>query len=173
MCRPFCFGGKISIWKFRSSRILWGVLRNAVQAKMKFETQSKQALIFRREATEKEKRKSMILSRRGSENFTNINASRSFMCKRKTLLLLLRYMFFMESGRLDMQITYNAKTDVLYIRLDDRRQDVINRRISDDVVLDMGQNETIVGIEIVDASSHTNLKNILPIEYQVAAGVNG
>ena len=82
-------------------------------------------------------------------------------------------MIFMESGRPEMQITYNAKTDVLYIRLDDRRQDVINRRISDDVVLDMGQNETIVGIEIVDASSHTNLKNILPIEYQVAAGVNG
>ena len=82
-------------------------------------------------------------------------------------------MFFMENGRLDMQIVYNAKTDVLYIRLDDTRQDVVNRRISDDVVLDVGKDETIVGIEIIDASSHTNLKKILPIEYQVAAGVNG
>jgi uncharacterized protein YuzE len=82
-------------------------------------------------------------------------------------------MFSTENGRLKMQISYNAKTDVLYIRLDDRRQDVMNRRVSEDVVLDIGQNETIVGIEIVDASSHTNLKNILPIEYQVTAGVSG
>jgi len=71
-----------------------------------------------------------------------------------------------------MQITYNAKTDVLYIRLDDARQALINRRISDDVVLDMGKGEKIVGIEIMDASAHINLKAILPIEYQVDAGVS-
>ncbi len=71
-----------------------------------------------------------------------------------------------------MQITYNAKTDVLYFRLDDAKQDVINQRVSDDVVLDVGKDERIVGIEILEASSHTNLKTILPIEYQVAAGVS-
>lgn len=67
---------------------------------------------------------------------------------------------------------YNAKTDVLYIRLDDAKQDVINQRVSGDVVLDVGKDDKIVGIEILDASSHTNLKTILPIEYQVAAGVS-
>jgi uncharacterized protein YuzE len=71
-----------------------------------------------------------------------------------------------------MQIVYNAKTDVLYIRLDDAKQDVINQRVSDDVVLDLGKDDRIVGIEILDASSHTNLKTILPIEYQIEAGVN-
>ncbi|GJQ53206.1 MAG: hypothetical protein HKUEN02_20530 [Anaerolineaceae bacterium] len=71
-----------------------------------------------------------------------------------------------------MQIMYNAKTDVLYIRLDDAKQDVINQRVSGDVVLDVGKDDKIVGIEILDASSHTNLKTILPIEYQVAAGVS-
>jgi len=70
-----------------------------------------------------------------------------------------------------MQIMYNAKTDVLYIRLDDRKQDVINQQVSGDVVLDVGKDDKIVGIEILDASFHTNLKTILPIEYQVAAGV--
>lgn len=30
---------------------------------------------------------------------------------------------------------YNDKTELLYIRLDDRRQDVINRRVSEDIVL--------------------------------------
>jgi len=71
-----------------------------------------------------------------------------------------------------MQILYNAKSDVLYIRLDDAKQDVINQRVSDDVVLDLGNDDRIVGIEILDASSHTNLKTILPIEYQIEAGVN-
>ena len=71
-----------------------------------------------------------------------------------------------------MQISYNVKTDVLYIRLDDTKQDVINQRISDDVVLDIGKGEKIIAIEILDASAHINLKKILPVEYQVAAGVS-
>jgi len=71
-----------------------------------------------------------------------------------------------------MQIMYNAKTDVLYIRLDDVKQDVVNQRVSNDVVLDLGKDDKIVGIEILDASSHTNLKTILPIEYQIEAGVS-
>jgi uncharacterized protein YuzE len=35
-----------------------------------------------------------------------------------------------------MHVSYNDKTDLLYIRLDDRRQEVINRRVPDDVVLE-------------------------------------
>ena len=80
-------------------------------------------------------------------------------------------MSFTANGRFDMQILYNAKTDVLYIRLDDAKQDVINQRVSEDLVLDIGKNDKIVAIEIVDASTHINLKNVLPVEYQVAAGV--
>lgn len=71
-----------------------------------------------------------------------------------------------------MQIMYNAKTDVLYIRLDDEKQEVINQRVSEDVVLDVAKGNKIVGIEILEASSHTNLKTILPVEYQVAAGIS-
>ena len=70
-----------------------------------------------------------------------------------------------------MQVLYNAKTDTLYIRLDESKQAVINKRVSDDVVLDVGQGDKIVGIEIVDASSHLNLKNILPIEFKLTAGI--
>ena len=81
-------------------------------------------------------------------------------------------MFFTENGRLDVQIVYNAKTDVLYLRLDEAKQDVINQRVSEDVVLDIGNEDKIIGIEILDASSHTNLKTILPIEYQITAGVS-
>jgi uncharacterized protein YuzE len=71
-----------------------------------------------------------------------------------------------------MQIIYNSKSDILYIRLDDTQQDLINQRVSEDVVLDLGNEDKIVGIEILDASAHLNLKNILPIEYQLAAGIH-
>ena len=68
-----------------------------------------------------------------------------------------------------MQVLYNAKTDTLYIRLDESKQVVINKCVSDDVVLDVGQGDKIVGIEIIDASSHLNLKNILPIDFKLTA----
>lgn len=71
-----------------------------------------------------------------------------------------------------MQIVYNSKSDILYIRLDDIKQDVINQRVSEDVTLDIGKEDRIIGIEILDASLRLNLKNILPVEYQVAAGMN-
>ena len=66
-----------------------------------------------------------------------------------------------------MQILYNANTDLLYLRLDDRKQTVINQRLAEDIVLDIGEGEKIVGIEILDASSHLSLERLLPVQYQV------
>jgi uncharacterized protein YuzE len=67
-----------------------------------------------------------------------------------------------------MNIVYNDKTDLLYIRLDDRKQDVINRRIAEDIVLDIGEGDRIVGIEILDASKHVLLERLLPVKYELA-----
>lgn len=66
-----------------------------------------------------------------------------------------------------MQILYNAKTDLLYIRLDDRKQPVINKRLSEDIVLDVGEGDRIVGIEILDASKRLNLERLLPVKYEI------
>ncbi len=66
-----------------------------------------------------------------------------------------------------MHILYNVKTDLLYIRLDDQKQPVINRRVADDVVLDIGEGDRIVGIEILDASQRLNLERLLPVQYRV------
>lgn len=68
-----------------------------------------------------------------------------------------------------MNITYNDNVDLLYIRLDDRKQQVINKRISEDIVLDIGEDDRIVGIEILDASKRVNLDRILPISYKASA----
>ena len=77
-------------------------------------------------------------------------------------------MYSMESGRYKMHVFYNDKTDLLYIRFDNRKQNVSNRRVSDDVVLDIGEAEKIIGIEILDASKHINLERLLPVEYRVS-----
>jgi uncharacterized protein YuzE len=66
-----------------------------------------------------------------------------------------------------MQILYNVKTDLLYLRLDDRKQVVRNERLSDDIVLDVGEDDRIVGIEILDASKHLHLERLLPVEYEM------
>ena len=76
-------------------------------------------------------------------------------------------MSFTGNGRKKMQIVYDAKTDLLYLRLDDQKQDVINKRISEDIVLDLGQGDRIIGIEILDASKHLNLESLLPVKYEV------
>ncbi len=67
-----------------------------------------------------------------------------------------------------MNIVYNERSDLLYIRFDDRKQDVMNRRVTEDVVLDVGDNDRIVGIEILDASRHVTLDKLLPVKYEVS-----
>jgi uncharacterized protein YuzE len=65
-----------------------------------------------------------------------------------------------------MNIAYNDATDLLYIRLDDKTQELINKRVSEDVVLDIGIDDKIVGIEIIDASKHISLDKIFPLSYE-------
>ncbi|MBE0478457.1 DUF2283 domain-containing protein [Candidatus Aerophobetes bacterium] len=69
-----------------------------------------------------------------------------------------------------MNITYNDKTDLLYIRLDDRKQEVINKRVSEDIVLDIGESEKVIGIEILNASKNINLERLLPVRYEASKG---
>jgi uncharacterized protein YuzE len=74
----------------------------------------------------------------------------------------------MENGRHEMNILYNDKTDLLYIRLDDTKQDIINKRVSEDIVLDIGEGDRIIGIEILNASKNVTLERLLPIKYEVS-----
>jgi len=78
-------------------------------------------------------------------------------------------MYFTENGK--MQSLYNAKSDLLYLRLDDRKQQVSNHRLSEDIVLDIGEDNKIVGIEILDASEQVNLERLLPLKDEVISEV--
>jgi uncharacterized protein YuzE len=68
-----------------------------------------------------------------------------------------------------LQILYDSKTDLLYLRLDERKPSVLNKRLADDIVLDMGEDDKIIGIEILDASKHLNLEKLLPLQYEVSS----
>jgi uncharacterized protein YuzE len=68
-----------------------------------------------------------------------------------------------------MRIQYDSKIDLLYIRLDERRQKVISKRIFEGVVLDIGKGNKIVGIEILDASRHVSISKLFPVKVDTAA----
>jgi len=67
-----------------------------------------------------------------------------------------------------MNVLYNDRADILYIRLDDGKQDIVNRRVSEDIVLDIGEQDKIIGIEVLDASEHITLEKLLPVKYEVS-----
>ncbi len=53
-----------------------------------------------------------------------------------------------------MTIQYDSKTDLLYLMIaPSRGGEIINKRVSNEMFLDIGENDKIVGIEIIDASS--------------------
>ena len=67
-----------------------------------------------------------------------------------------------------MKISYDDRADLLYLRFDERKQEVENKRVTDDVVLDIGAGGKIIGIEILDASLHLDLERILPVRYEAS-----
>jgi uncharacterized protein YuzE len=67
-----------------------------------------------------------------------------------------------------MTVEYIEKIDVLYTRLDDRAQQVTNQELNG-VILDIGENDCIVGIEILDASKRLRLDQFTTLEYRQTA----
>jgi uncharacterized protein YuzE len=68
-----------------------------------------------------------------------------------------------------MTITYEEKTDVLYILLDAEVQQVRCQEVAEDLILDLGPDDRIVGMEILGASKRMRLDQILPVKYQKTA----
>jgi uncharacterized protein YuzE len=70
-----------------------------------------------------------------------------------------------------MIIEYDGQTDLLYIRLNSKRGELVNKRVTEDIVLDIGEDDKIVGIEILDASQHVSLNELLSVSYQIPKAV--
>jgi len=61
-----------------------------------------------------------------------------------------------------MKISYDPKVDAAYISFKKGPIQVTTIRISEDVAIDLGLHEEIVGIEILDASKHLEFKKEEP-----------
>lgn len=64
-----------------------------------------------------------------------------------------------------MKIEYDNKYDLLYLRFDETPQEVVNFRVNNNIVLDIGKDDKIIGIEFLGAKDVVNLENILPINF--------
>ena len=50
-----------------------------------------------------------------------------------------------------MRISYDSEVDALYIRFLEGEHECKTLRLTDEIALDIGEGETLVGIEILDA----------------------
>jgi uncharacterized protein YuzE len=50
-----------------------------------------------------------------------------------------------------MKISYDSKIDALYIKLLDGDHQCRTLRLTDEIALNIGENESLVGIEVLDA----------------------
>ncbi len=65
-----------------------------------------------------------------------------------------------------MKITYDPEVDALYIQLIEGNHQCRTLQLSEEVALDIGPDEQLVGIEVLDASEVLNLKSPATIELQ-------
>ena len=68
-----------------------------------------------------------------------------------------------------MTVTYNRKHDLLYSCLDESAAQVVNKDVSESVVLELGEGDRIVGIEILDASKRLDLSQLATLQYAEVA----
>jgi len=71
-------------------------------------------------------------------------------------------MFFILEGN-KMKIKYDPEVDVAYISFKKGPTQVTTIRVNEDVAIDLGLHEEIVGIEILDASIHLGFQKEKPM----------
>ena len=62
-----------------------------------------------------------------------------------------------------MKIKYDPQVDAAYISFKKGPTQVTTIRVTEDLAIDLGPNEEIVGIEILDASEHLVLSKEKPV----------
>jgi len=65
-----------------------------------------------------------------------------------------------------MRITYDTKADALYISLQEGTF-ARNREVEEGVVLDIGEHDELLGIEILDAATRLNLSDIAKVSIEM------
>lgn len=61
-----------------------------------------------------------------------------------------------------MKLRYDPQVDALYITFKAELAEVTTIRLNEDVAVDLGPGEEVVGIEVLDASRHLSINPKLP-----------
>ena len=61
-----------------------------------------------------------------------------------------------------MKLRYDAEVDALYISFKQEPTQVTTIHLNEDVAVDLGPGEEVVGIEVLDASEHLNIDRKAP-----------
>ena len=61
-----------------------------------------------------------------------------------------------------MKVSYDPKVDAAYISFKKGPMQVTTIRLTEDIAIDFGPNEEIVGIEVLDASEHLEIQKDAP-----------
>lgn len=67
-----------------------------------------------------------------------------------------------------MRITCDPKYDLLYLKLGEAEK-VIGKDVDEDITIDLDAQGKVVGIEILSASQHLDLRALLPVEIKEEA----
>jgi uncharacterized protein YuzE len=65
-----------------------------------------------------------------------------------------------------MQITYDTQADAMYIKFCDG-EFVANKEIVEGIIIDIGKGDTILGIEILEASSTFKPEDLARVDIQM------
>ena len=65
-----------------------------------------------------------------------------------------------------MKITYDPKIDAMYIKFQDGAF-VSNKEVEEGIIIDIGKNNAVLGIEILEASRRLKPKNISHLDIQI------
>lgn len=72
-----------------------------------------------------------------------------------------------------MKISYDPEADALYIRLIEGKQECRTLRLNEEVALDVGPGEVLVGIEILDGSQVLGNDHVPAIELENLRAIAG
>ena len=71
-------------------------------------------------------------------------------------------------GYTNMRISYDAKSDVLYLKFAEGIQQVTTENLTEDIALDRDEKGRISGIEFLSASKYFDLSSLLPVTVEKA-----
>jgi uncharacterized protein YuzE len=62
-----------------------------------------------------------------------------------------------------VRITYDPEYDILYMKIG-KAAKVLSKDVDEDITLDLDTHGKLVGIEVLSASDHLDLRSLLPVE---------